>query len=60
MLKIEKTMEKSEDDELINLFEKNLDLSTDFPFLNDIATINFVRCSKVNQVVENLRIFAKV
>lgn len=37
---------KNEDD-LIALFERNLDISSDFPFLNDDATIKFVKKSKV-------------
>lgn len=42
-------MTKDEDEEFIRLFEKNLDLSSDFPFLTDDATISFVRKSKVKK-----------
>ena len=36
------------EDELVDLFDKKLDLSCDFPFLNHGETINFVKKSKVS------------
>jgi hypothetical protein len=41
------TDEQNTDDVLIDLFEKKLDISNDFPFLNDKTTIDFIKRSNI-------------